>query len=517
MYICLYVYTSMNDVVVYVCNICCISMYISIRHMYKHMYIHIGICDIMNVDDRLTAIEQSFKPTLSGVREFFSTRVLIDAGGKQRTPLIGEESAALQTFLHFVISEKPVLVNSYSGTGKTVLVDAVLDMIPEDEKFSIQQGSDTSAWYNAGLINKARYVEFPELQKATQNISILEILKNWGEGKDAKREKTDIIKEQMGENAVDEQILRWHPFITSAAIGNKSASPIIEDDEFMRRILEVRTDPSMGMTKRVVNYKLKQWGTIDEDAKHSPFEMVLMKNHVRDVIHDAPRGFYNPAYSCFEDVIPTSLPVARSFVDNLISVCNAVTRFYYKDGIMHKGKLIVRPQDMYEASRIYMRDFIEGCLKLPLLGREILGAFPPLNQSTLAETAMGAVLDESKLTAAQVADKLESVGFSIDEKSVTRILAHLCMNHFLRREDVDRKKSYYRSEHTANYENRVDWDKVIDMCIENSPCEEYVEQCCGASILLTDPIEGTEVDMRSLERAEVSVSKKGVDIMKLVG
>jgi len=467
-----------------------------------------------SVDEILNEMESGFDPTLSTVREYFSRRVLIDSGGRARTPLIGEEAAALQTFLHFVVAESPTLVMAYSGTGKTVLIDAVLDLIPEGELFSIQQGSETSPWYNAAAINRARFVEFPELQKATQNIGIVEILKNWGEGKDAKREKTDIIKEKEGENPIDEQLLKWHPFISSAAIGNVAAKPVLDDDEFMRRVLEVRTDPSQEMTKRVVGYKMARWGKATDDAPLTPYEVSMLKGHISEILNKGPTKYVNPAYKLFEDVIPTALPVARSYVDNLIRLTNAVGRFYYKKRIILDENLYLTPQDLYEASRIYIKDFIEGCMKLPLLGREILNVFPS-HKLAMAQSLTDDIPDNCKLTIQEVSDKLESIGVSLDVKSVNRILAHLCMNHFLIQDENDKRKRFHRSVHTADYDGRVDWKAIVKACADGAPNDEYRTRFCGSSIVLTDPITGEKVDILALPEEKVE-QKKHVDVEKLV-
>jgi len=452
-----------------------------------------------DVNEMLNEIERGFVPTLSEVRKHFAITKLRDARGRERTPLIGEERAALQTFLHLVMSERPVLVMAYSGTGKSIMVDAVMDLIPEAWKFDIQMGSDTSPWYNARKINASKFIEFPELQKATQNAAILEILKNWGEGKDAKREVTDIISEKQGGDAVDEQILEWKPFITSVAIGNKGAKDIIYDEEFLRRVMEVRTDPSSQMTKRVVKYKLLQWARGANERATEPVEFELLKKHIVDVVTNAPNKFSNPAGEYFDCIVPSVLPISRSFVDNWISICNAVARFYYKSGIVEEGIIHVRPCDMYEAQQIYLQDFIEGCLKLPLLGREILSMFPTYEEA-VRESVDDDYPEHLKFTSKDVARHLETQGFVIDTRAITRILTHLSLNHFLRVDEEGKPKMYYRSEYISNFESVVDWNEVVHVCRANSSNDEYIAKFCGDVIEASCPLTGNCVDIMKLNK-----------------
>ena len=67
-------------------------------------------------------VKEEYSPTLYDIIRYSHN------AGKQ--PLIGEEAAFLTTFLSFNMMKLPVLVKSFSGTGKTVLMDVILSLIP---------------------------------------------------------------------------------------------------------------------------------------------------------------------------------------------------------------------------------------------------------------------------------------------------------------------------------------------------------------------------------------------------
>src|SRR5438552_2067577 len=111
-------------------------------------------------------------------------------GKKKFNPLIGEEAGLLTVFCGFGMARRATIVYAFSGTGKTVLSDAVYNLLPDAEKMVVDMLSAKALWYKATDINARVFLYFPEEQNASDNDEVVKIKKKFGEGKDAEREVT---------------------------------------------------------------------------------------------------------------------------------------------------------------------------------------------------------------------------------------------------------------------------------------------------------------------------------------
>ena len=105
-------------------------------------------------------------------------------------PILGEDSLALTTSLSYLLEDTNFCIKAYSGTGKTVLMEAVANLLPEEYVYSVEHMSETAIWYDEDKINKARFVFIPEAQKIPEGV--MEIIKTWADGRTAQRKKTDV-------------------------------------------------------------------------------------------------------------------------------------------------------------------------------------------------------------------------------------------------------------------------------------------------------------------------------------
>ncbi len=337
--------------------------------------------------------------------------------GKQ--PLVGEENAFLTAFLSFVMGRGAVLVKAFSGTGKTVLMNIIMSLIPENKKYGIELGSEKSPWYQTIEINQSEFVEVPELQKAVTNIDMVEILKNWGEGKAAKRKKTDIIID-----ATIDQILNPKPFITSVAMENRDAK-IDNMEEFLRRVVKIPTDPSVQMTERVIKYKLQEWSapgsmkTMDMDGLKRIRSFIAGSLGEREKLD----GFINPSANVLFDSIPRAFTISRSYIDYLRRLINSIALFYKNERIIDNKWLFVSPEDIWMGWEIYGMQFIESCLKVPILGDIIIPLFPPVDD--------GIADKGNSLTGAEVTSALKGQGYNLEKYNVRRILSSLVQSGYI--------------------------------------------------------------------------------------
>ena len=98
-------------------------------------------------------------------------------------PILGEDALALTASLSYLLEDTNFCVKAYSGTDKTVLMEAIFNLLPEEYVHTIEHLSETAVWYEMEKINRARFVAIPEAQKIPEGV--MEIIKTWADGRTA--------------------------------------------------------------------------------------------------------------------------------------------------------------------------------------------------------------------------------------------------------------------------------------------------------------------------------------------
>ena len=82
-------------------------------------------------------------------------------------PIIGEDKLAVTAALAYLLEDQNFLINAYSGTGKTVIMNAVFNLLDGSgiETVVIEQMSETALWYDMDSVNNSRFVAIQEAQK----------------------------------------------------------------------------------------------------------------------------------------------------------------------------------------------------------------------------------------------------------------------------------------------------------------------------------------------------------------
>ena len=102
-------------------------------------------------------------------------------------PIIGEDELGVVAILSYLLEDSNFVIKAYSGTGKTVIMDAVFGLLPEEYYHTIEHLSETAIWYEEDKINRARFIAIAEAQKLPEGI--MEVIKTWGDGRPAFRKK----------------------------------------------------------------------------------------------------------------------------------------------------------------------------------------------------------------------------------------------------------------------------------------------------------------------------------------
>ena len=428
-------------------------------------------------------------------------------------PILGEDALALTTSLSYLLSDTNFCIKAYSGTGKTVLMEAISNLLPEKWIYTVEHMSETAIWYDQDAINKARFVMIPEAQKIPEGV--MEIIKTWADGRTASRKRTDVtIKASV------EQWLYAKYVLMAVAVENDKGSAMF-DTELERRCMIMHTNPTVKQTELVVKHKLMH-SALPKTTMSSmdDIEMEALKEHivgaVRERDEDDATLLKNPCAPFLFDAIPSAFPVSRSKVQYLLRLIDSIARFYpseitrvEKDGVTYG---LVSPKHNWLGLRIYLNSFVEECLHMPSHGTDILKLFP----ETRMDKFGFADSDTVKMSEGEMKKAAKAAGLPFTK--LRPVIAGLMMTGFLEQEDDGKVKLYFKSPLISEPVAKINWSDLIEETKEfvrenwSEVSEEYIRSSCS-SIKIVDPFSGNNIELG--ERAKRAVDVKSSDYDKV--
>ena len=424
-------------------------------------------------------------------------------------PILGEDALALTTSLSYLLSDTNFCIKAYSGTGKTVLMEAISNLLPEKWIYTVEHMSETAIWYDQDAINKARFVMIPEAQKIPEGV--MEIIKTWADGRTASRKRTDVtIKASV------EQWLYAKYVLMAVAVENDKGSAMF-DTELERRCMIMHTNPTVKQTELVVKHKLMH-SALPKTTMSSmdDIEMEALKEHiigaVRERDEDDATLLKNPCAPFLFDAIPSAFPVSRSKVQYLLRLIDSIARFYpseitrvEKDGVTYG---LVSPKHNWLGLRIYLNSFVEECLHMPSHGTDILKLFP----ETRMDKFGFADSDTVKMSEGEMKKAAKAAGLPFTK--LRPVIAGLMMTGFLEQEDDGKVKLYFKSPLISEPVSKINWSDLIEETKEfvrenwSEVSEEYIRSSCS-SIKIVDPFSGNNIELG--ERAKRAVDVESSD------
>ena len=427
-------------------------------------------------------------------------------------PILGEDALALTASLSYLLEDTNFCVKAYSGTGKSVLMEAIFNLLPEDYVHTIEHLSETAVWYEADSINKARFIAVPEAQKIPEGV--MEIIKTWADDRMATRKVTDVTTK-----STREQYLFPKYVFMCVAVENEKGSAMF-DTELERRCMIMHTNPTVEQTERVIKHKLMHSAV--ETASISTMsdeEMNGLKKHIIDSItardEDDATMIKNPCAPFLFNAIPSAFPVSRSKVQYVLRLINAIARFYPDEivRVERDGKIygLVTPKHNWLALRIYLNSFVEECLHMPSHGTDILKLFPEtrLDKFGFADS------DTVKMSEGELKKAAKAAGLPFTK--LRPVLSGLLMTGFLEIEDDGKHKLYYKSPLLTEPASKIDWSQLINETKEfvrkewPEVADEYIGRCCS-SVQIVDPFTGNNIELG--ERAETALDVSSADYPK---
>lgn len=424
-------------------------------------------------------------------------------------PILGEDALALTASVSYLLEDTNFCIKAYSGTGKTVLMEAIIGLLPDDYVHTIEHLSETAVWYTEKEINMARFVAIPEAQKLPEGV--MEIIKTWADGRPAVRKKTDITI-----NTTVTQRLFPKYVIMAVAVENDKGSAMF-DAELERRCMIMHTNPTVKQTERVLKHKLEASALpASKISNMEDDEIEALKEHIIDVVNERDEDdatiMKNPCAPFLFDAIPSAFPVSRSKVQYLLKFINAIARFYPDEIIRTEkdGKTygLVTPKHNWLGLRIYLNSFVEECLHMPSHGTDILKLFPDtrLDKFGFADS------ETVKMSENELKKAAKAVGLPFTK--LRPVISGLLMTGFLESEDDGKRMLYYKSPLINEPTAKINWSELIDetknFIRENwsDVGDEYIGRHCR-NIQIVDPFSGDNIELG--ERAETPLKVESAD------
>jgi hypothetical protein len=421
-------------------------------------------------------------------------------------PILGEDALALTTSLSYLLEDTNFCIKAYSGTGKTVLMEAIGNLLPEEYIYTVEHMSETAIWYDTEKINNARFVFIPEAQKIPEGV--MEIIKTWADGRTSERKVTDVTRKLP--------TYQWlHPkyVLMAVAVENDKGSAMF-DAELERRCMIMHTNPTVKQTELVVKHKLMNSALPKKTmSSMSDKEIAELKEHVtkalRERDEDDATVIKNPCAPFLFEAIPSAFPVSRSKVQYLLRLINAIARFYPDEIIRTKHDGItyglVSPKHNWLGLRIYLNSFVEECLHMPSHGTDILKLFPEtrLDKFGFADS------ETVKMSEGELKKAAKAAGLPFTK--LRPVLAGLLMTGFLEVDDEGGKKLYYKSPLINEPVSKINWSELIEetkeFIRENWPkvADEYIRRSCS-SIKIVDPFSGDNIELGERAKTAIEVS-----------
>jgi Fe2+ or Zn2+ uptake regulation protein len=412
--------------------------------------------------------------------------------------LVGEEDTVLTVVLAMIRGGLIIMSGPARG-GKDEVVDAAEQVFDVDDlvyRWPVDD-SETAAYYNRHEINQYDIHRFPDLARLEEHHE--KILKAFGEGRDAERNRTDISQEQGTGDAVEDQILQC-PKTTIAFLASDNQNVNLDNyPELRNRALILSVDASEDQTSRVNRRKaMEHAGLIEKNV--DPMRTAEIQQYhssipVDEWTNKPGTEILNPAAVSIQDQqpIPEKYPEARQDFDRLLGFMETVTLHHYADRVVADvdgiRRMYTTPVDIWEAMTILGNKMVMSALNLDREGRAIL---------SLLDSA------SANLTKADIQQQLRAEGFNIGDADVRRSLDSMREKGYVR-EYQDNPNTYTVSDfaQVVHHDAGLDYKEIVDASrdtiynIAPEPkADAYVENFCeGDGLITTHPFTGRAVDI----------------------
>lgn len=265
--------------------------------------------------------------------------------------VVGEESnCILQTLC--VIEGISFGIEGPSGSGKSLLLDSLVDLLPEGEVYKSGSSSDLALFYDYKEINKSKYLYISEIQKSlgSKSSPVVELIKDLSEGKSSTRRVT-LPNRQVAKYKIKKGV--------SVMYTLADENTFKKDEELSRRVVRLRTDTSGEHIEDILRAEtLGRMGSTTESSRascssdYSDLGAYISSCSDLDVKIIDPFAEY--IRGCFnEEMTPSDLKKYNSLLD-------ACVKFNHPRRQQVRGGLLANLEDHVLVYSIFCTSTVEG-------------------------------------------------------------------------------------------------------------------------------------------------------------
>ena len=458
------------------------------------------------IDLEIKEIEQ---PTTKDLLDFASTFGLVEE----------KENFILLTLS--AINKVSCGVESVSGSGKSVMTDIAMLLIPKEKVYNLGLTSNTATIYDYEAVNNAEIIYVEELQKAlnSNNPIIIELLKNVTEGKKISRKVYDSMERKNRTQTIKGGL----GLVYSLALENRMK----KDDEMDRRVITFTTDISQEQNRKVVKYLGKRRFKKSRLKFQEDDRTNELRNHIKEVMALKGVEVENPFAEYISKMVPVPFVKVRSHINHYFNLMDSSAKFHYKSRLRKDGKLFVSLQDVYNIHNLYGKMFNQKVHNLPHLGGKIMKVFDKKDE--------GWVKNAEKLQQMLFIDKdgeeklyfditkihkiLKENGLLIKYKIIKDQCDDLVEAGFLGKEMNGKRDVYFKTDDVEEFEDNFNFQECMIEAMKNMKehYEEYslewaeMQMSDDLQFKVYDPIDGTEHKIKNMVPKEKPKKKKEVE------
>ena len=233
----------------------------------------------------------------------------------------------------------------------------ILKLFNQEEIYELQLASKQAVWQQTDQINSSKILYLPELQKAMANgnsksASIIELIKNITEGKDAKRIVTNARRD-----GVDSYTIESGKIIVSTIAKENDFK---YDRETQRRFLILETDSSKEHIKDIIDSKVSRQINVDmtnhkQEIEDSIKERVEYVGSLKNV------HVLNPFIGYIKNAFPL-VDKTQSYLDHYLNIFSAWGKFFSPERksftVNNEKFVLLNLEDVYNVFTIYQPHFM---------------------------------------------------------------------------------------------------------------------------------------------------------------
>ncbi|MCX6707212.1 MAG: hypothetical protein NT001_03665 [Candidatus Woesearchaeota archaeon] len=270
--------------------------------------------------------------------------------------VIGKKEELTKMALN-TIDLKSFIVMGQSGSGKTYLLNPIINLVPPEYTYLLEYSTDAAFFRQSKKLKGKKILIVPELQKIIISGSqIPEILKTLLEGRTVHKH---MIDSKHGGDLLEQEIYPITIF-TQLAYENRAKKLFDENTELSRRLKHIRVRNTESDISNILQFKtLKRQFGADESGLGEE-DVSRLKRHFKSCMDLDVRRYVDPFAEAISEYIPETQRTV-SYVDNYFDYLNEYAKINFQNRVFDSktGTLFLSLEDHYNVFKMYHSEFCD--------------------------------------------------------------------------------------------------------------------------------------------------------------